>query len=278
MDPQALQFTVYQPNFAPQHVAVTTETITLGRASDCTIPIRDRFLSRHHAEISYASGAWVVRDCGSVNGTLLNGVKLLSPVALKPGDRIGLGDSEVVFHEHEAPSQLIAIDSSSHAKNLAIPMREAVSDQERTNVLASLAVEFIEDRGANDLFDFILDKVMEVMHPSRSALALLGADGKTFENVQMRRRDSADSVDLTISKTLLGEVVETPLGKHFETEKLYPGYKRYGSYDISDLRDLPHDFLASLSDGAIHRRALRSSRSAQSSASRRQKREISRRT
>jgi len=208
MDPQALQFTVYQPNFAPQHVAVTTETITLGRASDCTIPIRDRFLSRHHAEISYASGAWVVRDCGSVNGTLLNGVKLLSPVALKPGDRIGLGDSEVVFHEHEAPSQLIAIDSSSHAKNLAIPMREAVSDQERTNVLASLAVEFIEDRAANDLFDFILDKVMDVMHPSRSALALLGADGKTFENVQMRRRDSADSVDLTISKTLLGEVVE----------------------------------------------------------------------
>jgi len=207
MDTHPLQFTVHQPNFAPQHLAVTSETITLGRASDCTIPIRDRFLSRHHAEITLASGVWVVRDCGSVNGTMLNGVKLLAPTALKPGDRIGLGDSEVIFHAHDAPSQLIAIDSSSHAKNLAIPMREAVSDQERTNVLASLAVEFIEDRAASELFDFILDRVMAVMQPSRVALALLGPDGKTFDNVLMRRRDSADSADLTISKTLLGEVI-----------------------------------------------------------------------
>src|SRR5438477_12676572 len=120
MDSQPLQLTVYQPNFAPQHLAVTAETITLGRASDCTIPIRDRFLSRHHAEIVHASGEWLVRDCGSVNGTLLNGVKLAAPTPLKPGDRIGLGDSEVIFHAHEVPSQLIAVDSSSHAKNLAI--------------------------------------------------------------------------------------------------------------------------------------------------------------
>lgn len=207
MDPQPLQFTVYQPSVAPQHIAVTADPVTLGRASDCTIPIRDRFLSRHHAEIIFAAGAWVVRDCGSVNGTMLNGAKLTAPTALRAGDRIGLGDSEVVFHATEVPSQLIAVDSSSHAKNLAIPMREAVSDRERTTVLASLAVEFIEDRAASDLFDFILDRVMDVMGPSRCALALLGPDGKTFANVQMRRRNTSDSADLTISKTLLAEVV-----------------------------------------------------------------------
>src|SRR3954466_564138 len=118
MEPRALQFTVYQPNLPPQRVQASGETITLGRASDCTIPIRDRFLSRHHAEIIGAAGAWLVRDCGSVNGTLLNGTKLTGPVQLKPGDRIGLGDTEVVFHATDAPSQLIAVDSSSHAKNL----------------------------------------------------------------------------------------------------------------------------------------------------------------
>jgi len=208
MNPETIQFTVYQPNFAPQHLSVQSETITLGRSSDCTIPIRDRFLSRRHAEITFASGAWMVRDCGSVNGTLLNGVKLTSPTALRPGDRIGLGDSEVVFHANDAPSQLIATDSTSHAKNLAIPMDDAVSDQERTNVLASLAVQFIEDRPENELFDFILDRVMETLKPTRCALALLGRDGKTFSNVLMRREDAGESADLTISKTLLGEVVE----------------------------------------------------------------------
>ena len=73
--PENVQFTVYQPNVAPMHVSFTQQTITLGRASDCTIPIRDRFLSRHHAEVVFSGGEWVVRDCGSVNGTLLNGAR-----------------------------------------------------------------------------------------------------------------------------------------------------------------------------------------------------------
>lgn len=206
--PETLQFTVYQPNVAPMQISVPAQTITLGRASDCTIPIRDRFLSRHHAEIVYASGEWVVRDCGSVNGTLLNGAKLTAPAPLRRGDRIGLGDSEVVFHADDAPSQLIAIDSASHAKNLAIPIRDAVSDQERTSVLASLAIQFIEDRPMTELFDFILDRVMETLEPSRCAVALLGNDGRTFTNLRLRRKASSDSNDLTISKTLLSEVVE----------------------------------------------------------------------
>jgi serine phosphatase RsbU (regulator of sigma subunit)/pSer/pThr/pTyr-binding forkhead associated (FHA) protein len=205
---ETVQFTVYQPNVAPLHLSFTEQTITLGRSSDCTIPIRDRFLSRRHAEILFTSGEWVVRDCGSVNGTLLNGARLSAPTPLRRGDRIGLGDSEVVFNAQDAPSQLIAIDSSSHAKNLAIPIRDALSDQERTNVLASLAVQFIEDRPMTELFDFILDKVMETMEPSRCAVALLAPDGKSFANLRLRRKDTKDSNDLTISRTLLSEVVE----------------------------------------------------------------------
>ena len=207
-EPDSVKFTVYQPNSAPAHLTLPVQTITLGRASDCTIPIRDRFLSRHHAEVLYSSGQWIVRDCGSVNGTLLNGSRLAAATPLKPGDRIGLGDSEVVFQSEDAPSQLIAIDSSSHAKNLAIPIREAVADRERTAVLASLAIQFIEDRPMSELFDWILDRVMESMQPSRTALALLSSDGQTFSTVHVRRRDPKESADLIISKTLLAEVVQ----------------------------------------------------------------------
>lgn len=56
-----------------------------------------------------------------------------------------------------------------------------------------------------------------------------------------------------VEELLSGEVVETPCGRHFETEKLYPRHKRYGSYEISDLIELPHDILDSLSGGAIPR-------------------------
>jgi len=212
MEPRPIRLTVLQPNLAPLKLDLSNTTITLGRATDCTVPIKDRYLSRRHAEIEFASGEWIVRDCGSVNGTLLNGTKLNGFSILRPGDRIILGDSEVIFEpdgEHSSQSQLIALDSNSHATNLAIKAQEAhVDDSVRAGVVSALALELIEDRSMNDLFEFILDRVTDIFKPSRAALALLGADGKSFSNVRLRRDDVSESLDLYISRTLIAEVVE----------------------------------------------------------------------
>jgi sigma-B regulation protein RsbU (phosphoserine phosphatase) len=211
MEPRPIRLTVLQPNLAPMKIDAHGPLITLGRATECTVPIKDRYLSRRHAEIAYDADAWIVRDLGSVNGTLLNGTKLVGSAPLRPGDRIMLGDSEVVFEPDDSTtshSQLIALDSDSHAKNLAIPLRDAVEDTTRTNILALLAMQFIEDRSMGELFDFILDRVVELLQPSRAALALLADDRKSFANVLLRRSDSTDSTDLFISRTLLGEVVD----------------------------------------------------------------------
>ena len=100
--PPELQLLVHQPNMPPAPVTLSGEQpITLGRASECTIPIKDRFLSRHHAEITFNAGQWIVRDCGSVNGTMLNGNKLLEPMSLRAGDKITLGDTEVIVQGEE---------------------------------------------------------------------------------------------------------------------------------------------------------------------------------
>ena len=213
MELRPIRLTVLQPNLAPQKLDFNVPTITLGRATDCTVPIKDRYLSRRHAEIAFATDQWIVRDCGSVNGTMLNGAKINGSAPLRPGDRIVLGDSEIIFEPGDAEvssqSQLIPLDSNSHAKNLAIPAREAVVDDTvRAGVLAALGLELIEDRPMNDLFEFILDRVVDLLKPSRAALALFGPDGKTFNNVRVRRRDASESLDLYISRTLLGEVVE----------------------------------------------------------------------
>jgi uncharacterized protein len=52
-----------------------------------------------------------------------------------------------------------------------------------------------------------------------------------------------------IEEWMSGEVVETPLGRHFETERLYERHKRHGSLDISGLAELPDDLLEALSGG-----------------------------
>jgi uncharacterized protein YprB with RNaseH-like and TPR domain len=56
---------------------------------------------------------------------------------------------------------------------------------------------------------------------------------------------------LFVEELLSGEVIATPHGKHFETEKLYPAPERHGSYEIADLIGLRPDLLDALSDGAI---------------------------
>ena len=49
-----------------------------------------------------------------------------------------------------------------------------------------------------------------------------------------------------IEEWLTGSEVETSLGRHFETEKLYEGHRHHGSADIGSLADLPEDLLESL--------------------------------
>src|SRR5260370_28250602 len=54
-----------------------------------------------------------------------------------------------------------------------------------------------------------------------------------------------------IEELISGEVVTTPLGQHFETERLWECHRRHGSVYISDLAELPEDLLHPLSAGAV---------------------------
>ena len=56
-----------------------------------------------------------------------------------------------------------------------------------------------------------------------------------------------------IEELMSGEVVRTPHGEHFETEKVWERHRRHGSVDIGDLAELPEDLLGPLSAGTIER-------------------------
>lgn len=56
-----------------------------------------------------------------------------------------------------------------------------------------------------------------------------------------------------LDEWMSGEVAETPYGTHFETERLYPRYRRHGTMDLSHLAELPENLLDALSEGAVPR-------------------------
>jgi phosphoserine phosphatase RsbU/P len=208
------EVTVYSPLFSPARHPLEGGIISIGRASDCTIPIRDRYLSRKHAEIVQVRGSWVLKDLGSANGTYLNGFRVESDQPLKPGDRIRLGDTEIVFETpEENTDRMIAVAEVGVSPTIVIaaddiPNRPGEQDVSRLQTLTLLAGELIEDRPMEELFGFIIERVMAHLEPSRAAIALLGSDGRSFTKVEVRRRDRDDSSELTLSHTVLAKIVE----------------------------------------------------------------------
>jgi hypothetical protein len=68
-----------------------TAAVTLGRADDNGLVVRDKFCSQHHAMIFLQQGQRLLRDRNSTNGTLHNGQRLIQDVVLKSGDRLTVG-------------------------------------------------------------------------------------------------------------------------------------------------------------------------------------------
>ena len=75
--------------------------ISIGRKTDKDIVIDDDTVSRGQAYIIIEKDKYKIGDAGSANGTFLNGKIIYSDKVLKDGDKINIGDTELVFKKIE---------------------------------------------------------------------------------------------------------------------------------------------------------------------------------
>jgi Protein of unknown function (DUF3662)/Inner membrane component of T3SS, cytoplasmic domain len=107
---------VYSPDRAPQRLEVEPSAargqallvgegrrtvlsgsrVVIGRSRECDLVLADPNISRQHAELRQDGGGWTVADLGSTNGIKVNG-RRTDHAALRPGDRITLGLTELTF-------------------------------------------------------------------------------------------------------------------------------------------------------------------------------------
>lgn len=81
----------------------THRPFTVGRDPGNDIILRDPKVSRHHAEIVFERGFFVVHDLASANGTFVNG-KRIRVAPLTHGAQVRLGNSQGRFSE-ELPTE-----------------------------------------------------------------------------------------------------------------------------------------------------------------------------
>lgn len=97
----------------------THRPFTVGRDPGNDIILRDPKVSRHHAEIVFERGFFVLHDLASANGTYVNG-KRIRVAPLTHGAKLRMGNSYGRFSE-ELPTEADGASAEGFEKPLPVP-------------------------------------------------------------------------------------------------------------------------------------------------------------
>lgn len=104
----------------------THRPFTLGRDPGNDIILRDPKVSRHHAEIVFERGFFVLHDLASANGTYVNG-KRIRVAPLTHGARLRMGNTYGRFSE-ELPTESDAAPLAASAEPFDQPVPPPTED------------------------------------------------------------------------------------------------------------------------------------------------------
>jgi Nif-specific regulatory protein len=179
------------------------QVMTVGRAATNRIILHDEVCSRNHCEILQSGSTWILRDLGSRNGTLVNGVRVEGDVPLEPGQLIQIGtcDLAFTFDLSQAFPQIeeksgLDTETGTHVEGDAaatvgdnepeiihrrrktrfagrIESESRERHQQELAVLYRLAMEMGAARGSQQLADVVLNGLLEGTSSDIGALLLL---------------------------------------------------------------------------------------------------------
>jgi serine phosphatase RsbU (regulator of sigma subunit) len=217
---------VSPPPAAPFEREVTGEEALIGRSEECHIVVPDRAVSRRHARLFRQNGAWHVEDVGSRGGTRLNGMPVDSPLPVRPGDEVGVGQSSLTLDGGtRAAARRVSSGVSSLApgqsvyKSADALLRDSLSGPQptedfemlrrraaRLEVLNSVHHALARSLALDELLEMILEKAFEALAPEEGIIVLRDGPGEYRHAVS--RRPPGSVGESLVSRTLLDEVVE----------------------------------------------------------------------
>ncbi|PRY00076.1 DUF1707 and FHA domain-containing protein [Allonocardiopsis opalescens] len=103
----------------------TRDVIKIGRSPGSDLTLLDGKVSRRHAELRYEDDQWMLIDLGSMNGTHINGQRLIHSAPVQPGDYVTFGGMTFVlvpprYGPQQAPPRLSAAPEPPEAAAEAV--------------------------------------------------------------------------------------------------------------------------------------------------------------
>lgn len=171
-------------------VSVPSGPFVIGRSSDSQLQLNDAHVSRKHAELISEGAAWRIRDLGSRGGTFVNDVKVEN-AALKPGDKIRIGDTELRIESGESSALTSGHFDFRQVNALLAGLRALGSGQVLDEVLA-----------------IVLDSTLELTGAERGFILLAEPGGQLVQRLA-RTRGGITLSSAQTSKRIPDEVFST---------------------------------------------------------------------
>lgn len=192
-DTQASPPTPVRLRWRRHELLLTTGTYLVGRDSSCHILLEEPRVSRRHARVSVDGAVVFIEDLGSMNGLLVNGVRVVQKRALFDGDwitiageelEVCIGDTHRARHRSDTVDELTSVPPSS-PQDTDRKISEPPSDAEPTQrsrsleILGSIADRAIETGKLKDAEDMLKTTLLDILQEA-SAGHVVEADAREF--------------------------------------------------------------------------------------------------
>jgi CRP-like cAMP-binding protein len=107
-------------------------SVSIGRSPENDITLVDYNVSRTHARVSFQQGSWIIEDCGSVNGIIFAGERVVSK-SLTLGDSFQIGESTLTFMEEGVSDHTEQLSATMQVFSSLIHYQAPFIDPNRTN-------------------------------------------------------------------------------------------------------------------------------------------------
>jgi adenylate cyclase len=226
--------------------------LTIGRAPDNAIVLRDPRVSGHHASIEPFADGWLVRDLCSSNGTFVNGARRESQV-LAEGDEVALGSSRLAVRLAPDPrpdgGRIRLVDDSMQdihtlrtgSVRVGFPSAAEIGDfaalqaeYERLRVASELQLRLGMEHESTGLLHRILDFCFRVLPVDDGAAVLVEPDGTVRPCVDRSRH--ADPIP--VSRSVIARIRETSEALLLADVRVDPALARAHSLEAGGVRSL----------------------------------------
>lgn len=171
-------------------VALSNQSVILGRSPNCDVCLTDSLVSRQHVRITVSDSAVTIEDLNSANGLYVNGTRIRFSEQLHDGDRILLGTTEISLFNRTGTSLLPRANLSAPTE---IPRGAIVQGNldktERANafdVLGRLAEKMLAAGRHLEAERVLYDHMTKVLGGARAGLPVPEGVAKTAIDFALR--------------------------------------------------------------------------------------------